>query len=103
MKELPSKIKIGGLVYKVFLDKELDIVIDEERYGSCNSRKQVIKIANVHPLKQRATLIHEIVHAIDHSMGLELEENQVCGLEYGLFALFQDNDLSFLSEKAEED
>jgi hypothetical protein len=40
---------------------------------------------------QLDTLIHEITHAIDYEMNLEMTERQVHGVGSGLAAVFLDN------------
>lgn len=103
MKPLPDKIKVGGLTYTIIVDNDPSMMIDANALGFHNAHKLTISISNVHPLKQRETLFHELIHAIGHNLGLGLEEYQVCGLEHGLFSLFQDNDLICFSEKYEEE
>ena len=57
-------------------------------YDSC-----LINIRNgQRPVGERNTLLHEIVHMLDHSLfGMELSEKQVTVLTNGLMAVIEDN------------
>ena len=49
-----------------------------------------------------STLLHEIIEAVNYHLNLDLKENQIMGLEAGLFQVINDNgvDLSpLLKEK----
>lgn len=103
MKELPSKIKVGGRIYDVIIENNPDMIIDEEAVGFHNSRRLTITIAgHVHPLKQRETFLHELLHVVAHVGGIETTEEGITGIAGILFGVLQDNDLSCLSEKYEE-
>ena len=43
------------------------------------------------PVEEADTVLHELIHAIDLTMGLDMSEHQVHHLATGLMALFQDN------------
>lgn len=60
--------------------------------GLCDAAKQKIYIQEgLGKEEEQDVVLHEIIHAIDHSMHLELEESQVSRLASGLIALFKDN------------
>ena len=41
--------------------------------------------------KERAVVLHEIIHAVDDILGLKMNEKQVEGIENGIFAVIKDN------------
>lgn len=43
------------------------------------------------PVEEADTVLHELIHAIDLTMGLDMSEHQVHHMATGLMALFQDN------------
>jgi len=60
--------------------------------GRCYAPDQVIRINSaMHPDAQKSTLLHEILHAVADCCGLSLTEQQINGLETGLFSVFKDN------------
>ena len=79
-------LKIIGKRFKVVNDAKM------EDCGLCDSQKHVITLkANMPPALYLDTLIHEITHAIDYEMNLEMSERQVHGIGSGLAAVFFDN------------
>jgi len=60
--------------------------------GRCYVPDQVIRInSGMHTETQKSTLLHEILHVIDDCCGLGLTEQQINGLETGLYSVFKDN------------
>lgn len=43
------------------------------------------------PLEEVDTVLHEVIHAIEYTMDLEMSEHQVRALATGLIGVFQDN------------
>jgi hypothetical protein len=43
------------------------------------------------PLEEADTVLHELLHVIDHTAELELTEKQVTVLAHGIMGMFQDN------------
>jgi hypothetical protein len=77
----PFTINILGVEFRVvFSDK-----LDPPHVGECNAMKCVIKI---HPglckAAARSVLLHEVIEAINETLGLKLMHSQICGLEAGL-------------------
>lgn len=86
----PKRIKILGKYYKVIIDKTPHDDIDN--FGQMEIGKCLITLAeNQDPQQQRDTLIHECIHAIEETMGLNLTEEQVLGLGGGVYALLIEN------------
>ena len=68
-----DKIKIGKLVYKIKYQEIVDNVL---RFGQCDSAKQEILIATKFSvLRQKETLIHEVIHAVLNEYGIEHNES----------------------------
>lgn len=63
-----------------------------EQLGASSAVEQRIIIATGTPPEQEAdTLLHEIIHAIDYTIQIDLTERQVHALTGALFAVFRDN------------
>jgi Zn-dependent peptidase ImmA (M78 family) len=64
----------------------------KEDEGLCYTNQQKIYIQKgLGREEEQDVILHEIIHAIDHSMHLDLDESQVSRLASGLIALFKDN------------
>lgn len=63
-----------------------------ECIGECDPNTKQIKIrSDLSDFQAISTLTHEIIHLINFERDLELTENQVLGLEAGLFKVFELN------------
>jgi hypothetical protein len=79
-------LKIIGKRFKIVVDAKMD------DHGQCDSAKHVITLqGGMTKALLLDTLIHEITHAIDYEMNLEMTERQVHGVGSGLAAVFFDN------------
>jgi hypothetical protein len=86
MSKLPKKIRVIGKDYKVISTNRI------EHFGECCHGKLKIKINRRQDKQQlKDTVVHEILHAIDYSMQLDLEEHQVHTMATGLHAVLSDN------------
>lgn len=69
--------------------------IKEGFYGMCFDDTREIWIDNTaDAVRASSTVLHEVIHAIDGHLGLELTEAQVRGLETGLFTLHKKREQS---------
>ena len=60
--------------------------------GESDSFEGTIRIrADLEASVHQATLLHEIIHMIDHYLDLQLTEEMVSGVAQGLFATIRDN------------
>jgi hypothetical protein len=60
--------------------------------GLCDNKTQTISIATDQtPIEATDTFLHEVIHAIDWIIGLELSEHQVRHLAATLVGVIQDN------------
>jgi hypothetical protein len=82
-------VTILGKEYEII---EADATIMNDKVGICEFTKQKIYIATGLADDLYAdTLLHEILHVIDFTIGLELTEKQVIGIAGGLYAVWKDN------------
>ena len=91
--KIPRKLKIDGekwTVEKISV-RQNDL---ETRYLGCTDHlKKKITIDIKH--RTDSTFLHEIIHAVDVNRHLELSEEQVKSMAYGLYAVIVDNKLDF--------
>ena len=81
-----KSVKIVGKRYKLIYDAK------SEECGCCDSDKQTITIKKGMPNDlELDTVLHEVTHAIDYQMNLEMSERQVHGVGAGLAAVLIDN------------
>ena len=65
---------------------------DGSPLGQCNFQQCHILINTSAPSTvQDSSLLHELLHFIEGTNGLELEEKQICALEVGLYDLIVNN------------
>lgn len=85
-----SRLKILGKSYTV--EQDPDLMVTEEEAGHIHVFKQLIKVApNQHPEQLREVVLHEVIHALEGELGIELEERDVQALSAGMFAVLKDN------------
>lgn len=82
-KRRPAKIKLLGKRWSVAYCE-----MPKDELGECDLEAQAIKVKEgLKPEQEQSTLLHECIHAISDSLGLNLSEKQVQGLETGLYDL----------------
>ena len=100
---IPRTVKIGAARWRVRIEDTIPDINDDckEILGCTIYATETISIAKTHYGREVAenciadTFLHEIVHAVSTTYGLELTENQVAGLSGGLLAALRDNKLDF--------
>lgn len=81
----PSTIRVIGKKFTVVFG-------DSPDRGSCEATKQKITILHDMPAdEERDTLLHEVLHAIEEAMGLDMPDRHIRLLATGLYAVFRDN------------
>lgn len=66
--------------------------LEEDDLGEFDPTLQKITVRKGQPLEtEQDTLLHEVTHAIDSELNLNLNEKQVRGLATGLLAVLKDN------------
>jgi Zn-dependent peptidase ImmA (M78 family) len=91
---IPDSVKIGPRVFRV---EQPQNVVDgaDNLWGKCEHSAGVIYVAaRLSQDQQAVTLLHEVIHALDHQYDLNLKESQVRRLSYALMSFLKDN--SFL-------
>ena len=99
--ELPEQVKIGATYwtieyYGVLLDSN-----GSQALGLCEGCSCTLKIVP-HPKSFKATLFHEITHAISYFMSAKLKETQVDQISNGIRMLLLDNPELFEVFKSEQ-
>lgn len=85
-----DSLRILGKVWAVRLDPRN--ALGHSSYGHMDFRAQEIVLSEAqHPDQQLDTLLHEALHALDHTLSLGLSETQTHALTGGLMALLRDN------------
>jgi hypothetical protein len=88
-----SHIKVGWKDYKVELVDKV-MVEEKECYGSCKFDDETILLRKINEPKQmKATLIHEVLHAIDEMYSFNMDEVVIAPLADALFTTLEDNNL----------
>ena len=82
-----KNLNIIGREYEVvYLDDLKDVI------GDCDFDNLKIRIKNGQPFSlETDTLLHEVMHAIDNAMQLNMTERQVYCVTTGLIATLKDN------------
>lgn len=98
--DLPGKVRITGADWTIEASpEELDA---HGKDGMTWHRKQLIKVNAIAPRsKQKASLLHELVHALEEGLSPanELSEQQITTIGAGFAQVFADNPaiLAFLA------
>lgn len=79
---IPNKVKVGGLTYKVEILEELDSCVGKTTYEDLD-----IKIKKAEEDFMNLTFWHEILHTING----ELRETDIEFLAMSLYQVFKDN------------
>ena len=79
MKEERNQVIIGSAIYEIeFIDSKELSQDNTLYYGMCNHAEFKIKVDNTLPdAMKRATLLHEIIHAMESQYSLKLTETTV--------------------------
>ena len=87
----PEAVRLMGRTF-LFNYVKGSVLADQHDFGHIDFYNQVINVADgLTPVEEADTVLHELIHAVDLSMGLEMSEHQVHHLATGLIALFQDS------------
>lgn len=81
-------ISINGQVFEIIRKPEvLDPEDGSPLMGNCDTARGTISISTEYPADvQASVLLHELLHAVADSAGLDLDEKQILGLERGLWS-----------------
>lgn len=96
------KLRVIGTNYTVTFPKRLK----GNMLGLFHPERELIQVkAGQTPVEEVDTLLHEVIHAIEHKNGVEYKEEWVHPIATGLVAVFRDNPwlLDHLKDKLKED
>jgi hypothetical protein len=94
---LPKKVKILGRTFSVEYKDFSEAIHSSIDCGNTTYYKQQIQLDNAaHREYQEMALLHEITHAIDNALSLELGEKNIRQLGMSLYQVLNDN--GFLKE-----
>lgn len=84
----PSAIRVFGKKHSVIWECDnLGDASGEINFGPC-----VISIAGkIADDEAKETLLHELIHAVEHQLGIDIPEQKLRGFSVGLFAVMRDN------------
>lgn len=84
-----SKLRILGKTYFI---QPLPEHIHDGEFGACNYAFQLIEFnPKLADDELKDTIIHEMIHCLDHGMQTEMSERQVHAISTGLYSLLKDN------------
>lgn len=95
--KIPRSVKIGAYRYKIKWVNSL-IVDEDDCYGNCDANECIIflrKDIKNNPVRLQEVFLHECLHAIEHSYGMDLPETTINQLGLGLINLILDNKIEF--------
>jgi predicted DNA-binding protein len=96
---IPDKVNILGFEYEIRQHDIDENESDSSFLGYCDFSRLRITIDNKSNIQQQnATLLHEIIEAINFHNELKLEHNIIKSLETGLYQVLSENDLVFTKE-----
>ena len=88
---IPRKVKILGQTYTVHYKKEM-----EDDMGECDYvNNKITLLRGMTDEKTMQTFLHELIHAVEKSMNINLKEDQVDNLSLGLYQILKENNISF--------
>jgi hypothetical protein len=90
---MPASVRIMGKAFRLIEETSTSSTLAQDEFvGRVNSVKQTIVYASGQADEQRAdTIVHEIIHALDYAMKLDVSEQQTHALAAGLVAVVNDN------------
>lgn len=102
--KIPKTLRIGGMTWEVIWSK--DVATEGDCFASVHYTSQKIFIEpNLKPENEARSFLHEIIHAITWTTGLDMAlkdkpndkiGEQICSsLDSALLQVIQDNDLDF--------
>lgn len=85
----PFSVRVIGKTYDIHYKTTME---EEDDLGEFDPALQKITIKKGQPLEtEQDTLLHEVMHAVDSELNLNLSEKQVRGLATGILAVLKDN------------
>jgi len=97
--KIPSKVKVGGFIYKVIPNYKFKEIFDNLAQGDPNSLEIRIKYFDsggekLNQQKIEEMFLHEIVHCINEVYNSnKIDEDTITRLTMGLYQVLKDNKL----------
>ena len=91
LKDELTIIRILGANCRIKYESNLD---RGDNFGVFNPQNNLIQIANdsdITEVQKLSVVLHEVIEALNFKLELNLEHNQITGLETGLFQVLMDN------------
>ena len=85
--EPPPAVLVNGIPVPL----EVDPTIEEQGTFEWSPDHAGVKLRGLSTDLEWSTLLHELLHAIEEFSGIDLSEEDVRALEYGLWGLFRNN------------
>lgn len=91
--KIPKKVRIGGIDYVVQYEERLISDDGKALAGQIDYSEDIIrlepKVQSTQGMCQ--TLLHEIMHGIEHHFKMDLTEDEIDNLASGMYMVVQDN------------
>src|SRR5882724_10806013 len=88
---LPKSLWVGDELY------EIEVVAGKVYLGKCDFRKKRIRLSNrLRGAELLSTLIHELLHAVEHEFAIPLKHSVVYKLEEAILSVCSDNGIVLL-------
>lgn len=87
---IPKKLRLCGRTFDLIVEPVS--TLNRHTFGLHQPfAAQTIVSSDTADEEQKATVLHEIVHDIDHLVHCEMKERDVCAFASALFAIMRDN------------
>lgn len=87
---IPKTLRLCGRVFKLVVERSS--TLNRDTLGLHKPwAAQIVIDAEQADEQRKATVVHEIVHDIDHLVHCEMKERDVCAFASALFAIMRDN------------
>lgn len=91
--KIPDKVRIGGVDYSIRYEERLISDDGKALAGQIDYNKGIIriepKVQSIQGMCQ--TLLHEIMHGIEHHFKMDLTEDEIDNLASGMYMIIKDN------------
>lgn len=84
---IPRRFVVMGTTWKVEFSDTLQS--DDDSWGNASARTRTITLDHI--ADEPVTFLHELIHAIEVGLNMDLEEAEVQGIARGLIAVLHDN------------
>ena len=101
--KIPEKVKVGGINYTIVLVDGLHNDNAEVCAGRHSPSTDTIELNSEYPHDRMCEVLwHEILHAVEARLGIDLEEGMLCAISSHLYQVVKDNETTMFGETDEE-